>query len=99
MALCFGFHKQKPAGATELANINESKIKLECHICLPDNSILFVRNLHTLESLTPYISDQYKKHAHKTKRECKNKNGRVVAKNTLECLKLFKQHGRGVSEL
>jgi hypothetical protein len=40
---------------------SDPKIKLECHICLPYNSIMFVRNLHTLESLTPYTSDQYKK--------------------------------------
>jgi hypothetical protein len=39
---------------------SDPKIKLECHICLPYNSIPFVRNLHTLESLMAYTSDQYK---------------------------------------
>jgi hypothetical protein len=40
---------------------SDPKIKFECHICLPYNSNPFVRNLHTLESLTPYTSDLNKK--------------------------------------
>jgi hypothetical protein len=36
---------------------SDPNIKLECHICLPYNSIPFVRNLHMLESLMPYTSD------------------------------------------
>jgi hypothetical protein len=36
---------------------SDPKIKLECHSYLPYINILVVRNLHKLESLTPYMID------------------------------------------
>jgi hypothetical protein len=45
MALCFGFHKQKPAGATELANIN-ALILIKSHVSILDLSSLLIHAKH-----------------------------------------------------
>jgi hypothetical protein len=65
---------------------SDPEIKLEYHSCLPYSIFLFVRNLHKLESLTPYTiwsqsrtrvqMQQY--HAHKWRKEHTNENRKRI---------------------
>jgi hypothetical protein len=100
-------------GCTEPLS-NDPNIKLKCQLYIPYNSLSFVRNLHTLESLTPHTSDQYQnqskgskdtrtqKHNYSNnthKRIKERKTTESEFRNASKSLKLFKQRGRGVSKL